>query len=92
MSSSMRWARRLRAPACSLRCTPVEAAILGMPEAVGKVDHFNPTQFGRALAQLGIEHIAAYSPEALGRSKRAFGTHRERLPVMTQQNLLTLGG
>ncbi|WP_066577265.1 ISNCY family transposase [Burkholderia sp. ABCPW 14] len=50
------------------------------PEAGGKVDHNNPTQFGRALAQLGIEHIAAYSPEARGRSERAFGTHQERLP------------
>lgn len=50
------------------------------PEAGGKVDRNNPTQFGRALAQLGIEHIAAYSPEARGRSERAFGTHQERLP------------
>lgn len=50
------------------------------PEAGGKVDPNNPTQFGRALAQLGIEHIAAYSPEARGRSERAFGTHQERLP------------
>ena len=50
------------------------------PQAGGKVDRSNPTQFGRALAQLGIEHIAAYSPEARGRSERAFGTHQERLP------------
>jgi hypothetical protein len=35
---------------------------------------------GRALAQLGIEHIAAYSPEARGRSERAFDTHQGRLP------------
>ncbi|MFT4067612.1 hypothetical protein [Paraburkholderia sp.] len=39
------------------------------PEAGGKVDRSNPTQFGRALAQLGIEHIAAYSP----RGARALG-------------------
>jgi hypothetical protein len=32
------------------------------------------TQVGRALAQLGIRHIAAYSPEARGRSERAFRT------------------
>ena len=32
------------------------------PEAGGKVDKNNPTQFGRALKQLGIEMIAAYSP------------------------------
>ena len=50
------------------------------PEAGGKVDRGNPTQVGRALAQLGIEHIAAYSPEARGRSERAFGTHQARLP------------
>lgn len=50
------------------------------PEAGGKVDKRHPTQFGRALAQLGIEMIAAYSPEARGRSERAFGTHQERLP------------
>ena len=50
------------------------------PEAGGKVDKANPTQFGRALAQLGIEMIAAYSPEARGRSERAFRTHQDRLP------------
>ena len=50
------------------------------PEADGKVDKSRPTQVGRALAQLGIEHIAAYSPEARGRSERAFQTHQERLP------------
>lgn len=42
------------------------------PEAGGKVDKSKPTQVGRALKQLGIEHIAAYSPEARGRSERAF--------------------
>ena len=50
------------------------------PEAGGKVDKDNPTQFGRALKHLGIEMIAAYSPEARGRSERAFGTHQGRLP------------
>lgn len=50
------------------------------PEADGKVDKANPTQFGRALQQLGIDMIAAYSPEARGRSERAFGTHQGRLP------------
>lgn len=50
------------------------------PEAGGKVDRGNLTQVGRALAQLGIEHIAAYSPQARGRSERAFGTHQKRLP------------
>lgn len=50
------------------------------PEAGGKVDKDNPTQFGRALKHLGIDMIAAYSPEAQGRSERAFGTHQGRLP------------
>lgn len=50
------------------------------PEAGGKVDKDHPTQFGRAMKQLGIEMIAAYSPEARGRSERAFGTHQGRLP------------
>lgn len=38
------------------------------------------TQVGRALAQLGIEHIPAYSPEARGRCERAFRTLQDRLP------------
>jgi hypothetical protein len=50
------------------------------PEAGHKVDATHQTQVGRALAQLGIEHIAAYSPEARGRSERAFDTHQGRLP------------
>lgn len=49
-------------------------------EAGGKVDKTNLTQFGRAMKQLGIEMIAAYSPEARGRSERVFGTHQGRLP------------
>ena len=50
------------------------------PEAGGKVDKSNPTQFGRGMAHLGISMIAAYSPEARGRSERAFETHQGRLP------------
>ena len=50
------------------------------PKAGGKVDRGRPTQVGRALAQLGIRHIAAYSPEARGRSERLFGTLQDRLP------------
>ena len=51
------------------------------PEAGGKVDKTNLTQFGRAMMQdLGIEMIPAYSPEARGRSERAFRTHQGRLP------------
>jgi transposase len=49
------------------------------PEAGGKVDRKNPTQVGRALALLGVEHIAAYSPQARGRSERVFQTLQDRL-------------
>jgi transposase len=50
------------------------------PKAGEKVAKDQPTQVGRALAQLGIEHLPAYSPEARGRSERAFGTLQDRLP------------
>ena len=50
------------------------------PAAGGKVDKVNLTQFGEALKRLGIELIPAYSPEARGRSERAFATHQARLP------------
>ena len=49
------------------------------PKAGGKVDKATPTQFGRAMHQLGIEMIPAYSPEARGRSERMFLTHQDRL-------------
>jgi transposase len=43
------------------------------------VDRQRLTQVGRALDRLGIEHIAAYSPQARGRSERLFGTLQDRL-------------
>jgi transposase len=49
------------------------------PEAGGKVDRACPTQVGRALEHLGVEHIAAYSPQARGRSERVFHTLQDRL-------------
>jgi transposase len=49
-------------------------------EAGGRVSRTLLTQVGRALQQLGIEHIAAYSPQARGRSERAFLTLQDRLP------------
>lgn len=45
-----------------------------------KVDKKHLTQVGRAMQQLGIEMIPAYSPEARGRSERMFGTLQKRLP------------
>jgi len=50
------------------------------PQAGGKVDKKHLTQFGQAMQRLGIEMIAAYSPEARGRSERQFRTHQDRLP------------
>jgi transposase len=50
------------------------------PKAGEPVDKGRLTQVGRALAQLGIEHIPAYSPEARGRCERAFRTLQDRLP------------
>ena len=49
------------------------------PEEGGKVSKTQLTQFGRAMKQLGIQMIAAYSPQARGRSERAFQTHQDRL-------------
>ena len=49
------------------------------PEVGGKVDALRLTQVGRALAQLGVEHIPAYSPQARGRSERLFSTLQDRL-------------
>jgi transposase len=50
------------------------------PTAGGKVAKDTPTQVGRALRQLGIQHMPAYSPEARGRSERMFATLQDRLP------------
>lgn len=50
------------------------------PEAGGAVNRTNLTQIGRALQQLGIEHIPSYSPQARGRMERLFGTWQGRLP------------
>ena len=49
------------------------------PEAGGPVDRKNPTQVGRAQTHLGVEPIAAYSPQARGRSERLFATLHDRL-------------
>ena len=50
------------------------------PRAGGPVDRRRLTQVGRALKELGIEMIPAYSPQARGRSERRFGTWQGRLP------------
>jgi transposase len=50
------------------------------PKAGGAVNHDRLTQVGRALHELGIQLIPAYSPQARGRSERGFGTWQGRLP------------
>lgn len=50
------------------------------PKAGQKVDKQRLTQVGRAMKELGVQMIAAYSPQARGRSERSFGTWQGRLP------------
>jgi hypothetical protein len=50
------------------------------PQAGGPVDPRRRTPVGRALQELGIQMIPAYSPQARGRSERRFGTWQGRLP------------
>jgi len=50
------------------------------PKTGGKVDPHRLTQVGRAVRELGIKMIPAYSPQARGRSERNFGTWQNRLP------------
>lgn len=49
-------------------------------ETRGQVDKRRLTQVHRALQQLGITLIPAYSPEARGRSERVFRTLQDRVP------------
>jgi hypothetical protein len=50
------------------------------PKRGERVDASRPTQVGRALQELGVKMIPAYSPQARGRSERSFGTWQGRLP------------
>lgn len=50
------------------------------PKAGGRPEKGHLTQVGRALSQLGIELIPAYSPQARGRCERSYGTLQGRLP------------
>ena len=50
------------------------------PKAGEKVDKHHLTQVGRAMKELGVQMIPAYSPQARGRSERNFGTWQGRLP------------
>jgi transposase len=50
------------------------------PKAGGRIDEHRLTQVGRALREVGVQMIPAYSPQARGRSERNFGTWQGRLP------------
>lgn len=50
------------------------------PKAGEKVDKHRLTQVGRAMKELGVQMIPAYSPQARGRGERNFGTWQGRLP------------
>lgn len=61
------------------------------PKAGEPVDRQALTQFGRALRDLRIQLIPAYSPQARGRSERSFGTWQGRLPQELRiRNITTL--
>jgi len=61
------------------------------PKVGGKVDYHRRTQVGRALHELGVQMIPAYSPEARGRSERNFSTWQGRLPQeLRRRQLRTL--
>ena len=61
------------------------------PKAGEPVDHHRLTQVGRALRELGIQMIPAYSPQARGRSERGFSTWQGRLPPeLRAQQIKTL--
>ena len=59
-------------------------------EAGGKVSKTQLTQVGRALKQLDIGHIPAYSPEARGRCERAFRTLQDRLKELALAGITTV--
>lgn len=61
------------------------------PKAGEPVDRQALTQVGRALRELGIQMIPAYSPQARGRSERNFRTWQGRLPQELRiRNIKTL--
>jgi hypothetical protein len=73
---------------CALYCDRASHFYL-TPRAGEMVDRFRLTQVGRCLQQLGIGMIAAYSPQARGRSERALRTWQGRLPQELRLQALT---
>jgi transposase len=61
------------------------------PKAGEKVSRTELTQVGRALQELGIRHIASYSPQGRGRMERVWGTLQGRLPqVLRLEEIATI--
>jgi hypothetical protein len=67
-----------KGPFCALSSDRASHFVL-TPKTGEPVDHNRVTQVGRALRELGIQLIPAYSPQARGRSERGFGTWQGRL-------------
>jgi transposase len=59
------------------------------PKAGEKVSRTELTQVGRALQELGIRHIASYSPQGRGRMERVWGTLQGRLPQVLRLEEIT---
>ncbi len=59
------------------------------PKAGEPVDRQALTQVGRAMRELGIQMIPAYSPQARGRSERSFRTWQGRLPQELRLSAIT---
>jgi hypothetical protein len=59
------------------------------PKAQQHVDHRQLTQVGRAMKDLGIQMIPAYSPQARGRGERSFSTWQGRLPQELRLRAIT---
>ena len=75
---------------CFAPCTATGAAISFDAEGGRKVDKYRLTQVGRALHELGVQMIPAYSPQARGRWERSFGTWQGRLPGTAVAGIATL--
>jgi transposase len=73
--------------------TPKHRTVDGPKPVFSEVDKSFKTQIGRALDELGVEFIPAYSPQAKGRVERANGTLQDRLIaelkllVITEMNM-----
>jgi hypothetical protein len=76
---------------CSALYTDRGSHYFYTPKAGEPVDKTRVTEVGRAVKQLGIEHIPSYCPEGRGRMERLFGTLQSRLPpLMRQEGLASI--